>query len=199
MNHGIALSFNPGSGKHKGVSLRARAWDRACYEPLGRSRYQDPGGWRRSSSAPWFRGGLVFKAHRPLYHSTLGSRVIKKKTTPWGCIHGGRVGRVGIATGISPLLPPPSINKFQFTTSETHPGGNPGATLQSSSHRCFLFEVAFVWELTEEIIVLPLGCLLGCLLVHQLPVSIAPAPRKGCSRVKGVMSKGMINLIWLPH
>ena len=27
-----------------------------------------------------FRGGLVFKAHRLLYHSTLGLRVIKKKT-----------------------------------------------------------------------------------------------------------------------
>ena len=26
-----------------------------------------------------FRGGLVFKAHRLLYHSTLDSRVIKKK------------------------------------------------------------------------------------------------------------------------
>ena len=26
-----------------------------------------------------FQGGLVFKAHRFLYHSTLGSRVIKKK------------------------------------------------------------------------------------------------------------------------
>jgi len=26
-----------------------------------------------------FRGGLVFKAHRLMYHSTLGSRVIKKK------------------------------------------------------------------------------------------------------------------------
>jgi len=26
-----------------------------------------------------FREGLVFKAHRWLYHSTLGSRVIKKK------------------------------------------------------------------------------------------------------------------------
>jgi len=26
-----------------------------------------------------FRGGLVFEAHRLLYHSTLGSRVIKKK------------------------------------------------------------------------------------------------------------------------
>jgi len=28
----------------------------------------------------WFRGGLVFKAHRLLYHSTPGLRVIKKKT-----------------------------------------------------------------------------------------------------------------------
>ena len=27
-----------------------------------------------------FRGGLVFEAHRRLYHSTLGLRVIKKKT-----------------------------------------------------------------------------------------------------------------------
>jgi len=27
----------------------------------------------------WFRGGLVFKAHRILYHSTLGLRVITKK------------------------------------------------------------------------------------------------------------------------
>ena len=26
-----------------------------------------------------FRGGLVFKAHRRLYHSTLGSRVMKEK------------------------------------------------------------------------------------------------------------------------
>jgi len=27
----------------------------------------------------WFRGGLAFKAHRLLYHGTLGVRVIKKK------------------------------------------------------------------------------------------------------------------------
>ena len=30
-------------------------------------------------NVPWFRGGLVFKAHRLVYHSTLGSSVIKKK------------------------------------------------------------------------------------------------------------------------
>ena len=42
-----------------------------------------------------------------------------------------------------------------------HPGGNPGANLKSISHRCHLFEAAFVWELTKETIVMPLGCLQG--------------------------------------
>jgi len=42
-----------------------------------------------------------------------------------------------------------------------HPGGNPGANLQSISHRCYLFEVAFARELTKETIGLPLGCLQG--------------------------------------
>jgi len=41
------------------------------------------------------------------------------------------------------------------------PGGNPGANLKSISHRCCLFEVAFVWKLTKETIHLPLGCLQG--------------------------------------
>ena len=35
------------------------------------------------------------------------------------------------------------------------------ANLKSTSHRCHLFEVAFVWELTEETIHLPLSCLQG--------------------------------------
>ena len=47
------------------------------------------------------------------------------------------------------------------SASAPHPGGNPGANLKSISHRCYLFEVAFVWELTKETIVLPLGCLQG--------------------------------------
>ena len=34
-----------------------------------------------------FRGGLVFKAHRRLYHSTLGLRVIKKKKKHLALIH----------------------------------------------------------------------------------------------------------------
>ena len=33
----------------------------------------------RNLLVPLFRGGLVSKAHRLLYHSTLGSRVFKKK------------------------------------------------------------------------------------------------------------------------
>ena len=32
-----------------------------------------------------FRGGLVFKAHRWLYHRTLGSRVIKKREKKTAC------------------------------------------------------------------------------------------------------------------
>jgi len=35
-----------------------------------------------------FRGGLVFKAHRLLYHSTLGLRVIKKKKKIWMIFRG---------------------------------------------------------------------------------------------------------------
>jgi len=40
--------------------------------PVGPCRRPMPG-------RPWFRGGLVFKAHRRAYHSTLGWRVIKTK------------------------------------------------------------------------------------------------------------------------
>ena len=43
------------------------------------------------------------------------------------------------------------------------PGHHPGVELRenfkSISHRCHLFEVAFVWELTKETICLLLGCL----------------------------------------
>ena len=37
---------------------------------------------RRRRNVKRFRGGLAFKAHRHLYHSTRGSRVIKKKKSP---------------------------------------------------------------------------------------------------------------------
>ena len=49
-----------------------------------------------------------------------------------------------------------------------YPGGNPGENLKSISQRCYLREVAFEWELTEETISLPLGCLQGvCLVIHD--------------------------------
>ena len=35
------------------------------------------------------------------------------------------------------------------------------AHLKLISHRCYLFEAAFVWELTSETIRLTLGCLQG--------------------------------------
>jgi len=43
----------------------------------------------------------------------------------------------------------------------THPGVKLRANIKSISHRCNLFEVAFVWALTKETIHLPLGCLQG--------------------------------------
>ena len=62
-----------------------------------------------------FRGGLVFKAHRLLYHSTLGLRVTKKKKKVEGLgFMGGRPVRVGRVnhgayrhseTSATPLLP----------------------------------------------------------------------------------------------
>ena len=51
----------------------------------GRSRVE-------GQSVKRFRGGLVFKAHRLLYHSTLGSRVIKKNKQVEG-LPGGRRGQ----------------------------------------------------------------------------------------------------------
>ena len=70
-----------------------------------------------------------------------------------------------------------AIYDKQFEAAEMAPGGrkedtvyfclsHPGvelrakrANLKSISHRYYLFEVAFVWESTNETIHLPLGCL----------------------------------------
>ena len=52
-------------------------------------------------------------------------------------------------------------NQGEILHSPIHPGVELGANLKSISHRCHLFEVAFVWELTKETIHLPLGCLQG--------------------------------------
>ena len=41
-------------------------------------------GGKMCRSVHLFRGGLVCKAHGPLYHSVLGLRVIKKMKKKWG-------------------------------------------------------------------------------------------------------------------
>ena len=53
------------------------------------------------------------------------------------------------------------------------PGIELRANLKSIFHRCHLFEVAFVWELTSETIHLPLGCLQVGYRVH-LPLPALP-------------------------
>ena len=45
-----------------------------------------------------------------------------------------------------------------------HPGVEMRANLKSISHRCYLFEIACVRELTKQTIHLPLGCLQGGIL-----------------------------------
>ena len=45
----------------------------------------------------------------------------------------------------------------------TLPGVELRANLKTICHKCHLFEVAFVWELTERTNHLPLGCLQGSL------------------------------------
>jgi len=57
--------------------------------------------------------------------------------------------------------PAPRVRRCTRVRARRHPGGNQGATLKSISHRCYLCEVAFVWELPKETVVLPLGCLQG--------------------------------------
>ena len=59
-----------------------------------------------------------------------------------------------------------------------HPGGNPGANLNSTSHRCYLREaIAFEWELTKEAIDLPLVRLQGVGLPRHFRALNAPRVR----------------------
>ena len=48
----------------------------------------------------------------------------------------------------------PSLIAGTVQRKVSHPGVNPGANLKSIFLKCYFFEVAFVWELTKEIIVL---------------------------------------------
>ena len=51
--------------------------------------------WLKMWMCSLFRGGLVFKAHRLFYHSTLGVRVIKKKQDVQPAFRGLWVGGLG--------------------------------------------------------------------------------------------------------
>ena len=75
---------------------------------------------------------------------------------------------------VSHYLPPPGLSpsnrglSFQADLAPslgelgTHqPGVELGGNLESMSHRCQVEEVVFVWELINETIHLPLGCLQG--------------------------------------
>ena len=61
-----------GVSPHFWLSIRTTTWQK-CEEQLLRRNVKR------------FRGGLVFKARRLVYHSTLGWRVIKKKISPHHC------------------------------------------------------------------------------------------------------------------
>ena len=87
-------------------------------------------------------------------------------------------GRLAVAPG-QPPQPDPSrsatVSRRARSPASTltalrQPGVELRANLKSISHRCQLFEVAFVWELTKETIHLPLGCLKGGFQAHT------PAP-----------------------
>ena len=72
------------------------------YHPRSIKRFKRRGG----EAARPFRGGLVFKAHRLVYHSTLGLRVIKKKKKKHDhlreCVDGARHLDVTLASETRP-------------------------------------------------------------------------------------------------
>ena len=87
-----------------------------------------------------FRGGRVLNAHRPFYHSTLGSRVIKKKTEVQGSgcmVQGEGVQGVGCEVqGVGCMVP--SFSGFGFMaagvrfTQKRRWLGRRGATLRGT-------------------------------------------------------------------
>ena len=76
-----------------------------------------------------------------------------------------------------------------------HPGGNPGANLESISYRCYLREVAFEWELTKAPIYLPPGCLQGgceASLVAARIVAVGGQGRKVSEEGEGRSIRGAV-------
>ena len=64
-----------------------------------------------------------------------------------------RAGPTRMSRASPPLAGMPSTRTPPFI------GDNPGENLKSISHRCYLRQVAFEWELTRKTIYLPLNCL----------------------------------------
>ena len=85
-----------------------------------------------------------------MYHSTLGSRVVKKRE---------RTGGVPVLCSWS------SCDSVQCAgcifvrhtpeQCQLGEGSNPGANLKLNSHRCYLWEVAFGWELAKNASIRP--------------------------------------------
>ena len=65
--------------RHERESGRVKEREGESQRGMGRERTRESVAGCRPLPALRFRGGLVCKAHRLVYHSTLGVRVIKKK------------------------------------------------------------------------------------------------------------------------
>ena len=80
-----------------------------------------------------------------VYHSTLGSRVIKKKKLPERQVLEGLVAaqQRDQRDGAHVAHHVPLQVEIIFIELMTHPAGNPGANLKSFSHRCYFREAVF--------------------------------------------------------
>ena len=105
---------------------------------------------------------------------------LTKETTdlPLGCLQGGSAPK-GAPPEPSPACRLTSVSRDALS----HPGVELRENLKSISHRCHLFEVAFVWELTKETINLPLGCLHGGQRLFSMHVMHPPLPRDSPPRL----------------
>jgi len=165
----LALPSTPASCSHDGRPLRLRTPQRAPWAHVTSRPARMAGqGYRFEPSTPRLRPRLVrFAALTPPSSVPRAGAVTSDRAAFHLCGFGGRGGRptsihttlfsVTVAGGAD-------VSRGMWAGEENgqahtrHPGGNPGANLKSISHRYYVFEVAFVWELTKEIIDLHLGC-----------------------------------------
>jgi len=88
--------------------------------------------------------------------STLAARRTRLATTTLEAAQSGHVSQIPVDA-----LTPSIILAWTLRHTALHPGGETGANFKSVSHRCHPILVAFVWNLTKEIVNLPQGCLQG--------------------------------------